>query len=197
MGCDHMEKIVYPGEFIGYEEEYIPGEGVAVIDGKLYATVMGKLVKKGRKVEVVGENTAVNLSVGSIVYGLVESINASMALVHIAVPRLWSGKRYPDFHGFAGLHVSKIKRGYLESISDAVRIGDMIKAKVIKIKIQQSLIDLSIEDNNLGVVLATCTQCRSPMKMIGPDKVKCTRCGHVETRKLSNDYGKLEVSRWK
>jgi exosome complex component CSL4 len=44
-------------------------------------------------------------------------------------------------------------------------------------------------DKNLGVIKAICTKCRSAL-VRKESKLECPKCGRVETRKISEDYGK-------
>ena len=193
------KKILMPGDIIGAEEEYLPGNGAYCDkEGNLLASVAGVKEVKDRELGVFAKNNVNQISVGDVVYGVVKRIGSSMALVIIKIPRK-TGLRYPDIDPFTGLHVSHLKRGYIESIRDAIHIGDILKAKVIKYIPKLELVDISTEGKELGVVLAYCSRCKTKMVKIGPDKVKCDKCGRVEHRKLSTDYGNIdkEVLEWK
>ncbi|MHA1275439.1 MAG: exosome complex RNA-binding protein Csl4, partial [Promethearchaeota archaeon] len=87
---------------------------------------------------------------------------------------------------FGNIHVSQISNKYVEKISDAFQITDIIRAKVIDENSGEYV--LSTVGKNLGVIHADCAICGNPLDKIGFNKLKCLRCGNFEKRKLANDY---------
>ncbi|MHA1106152.1 MAG: exosome complex RNA-binding protein Csl4, partial [Promethearchaeota archaeon] len=87
---------------------------------------------------------------------------------------------------FGNIHVSQISNKYVEKIADAYQATDIVRAKVIEQ--EQNEYKLSTSGNNLGVIHADCTICGTPLEKIGFNKLRCTRCGNVEFRKIASDY---------
>jgi len=189
------KKIVLPGDSLGTEEEFIPGYGTAVAeDGEVLSAALGEAKMIGRKMNVESEVPGMGLypiTIGTIVYGRVESESPMMALAQVGYPKV-GGKRASNYSGFAGLHISRAKKGYTKSMSEVVRVGDLLRAKIVKYNARQGLIDVSTDDKHNGVILAFCSLCRQRMVKIGTDEVKCTQCENIESRKLADDYGSVE-----
>lgn len=185
-----MEKVVVPGEFIGTIEEYVPGQNVVEINGKIFSNIYGT-------VHIDDKNMTVNikpvvdlpiLKVGEIVYAVVQEIYSEFVLLTVVaiegVEREIVGGRQD-----AIIHVSKVSDRYVEDIGKMFRIGDIVRAKVIKAK---PSIQLTTAEPHLGVVKALCMKCRGPLRKVD-NYLYCDRCGRKETRKISLDYGNIKI----
>ena len=85
------------------------------------------------------------------------------------------------------IHISQAKKDYLEKLSDAFRIGDIIQAKVVKVTGDN--VDLGSTDDDCGVLKAMCTRCRDYMHTTQKaDEVQCNSCNKKEKRKVSKNY---------
>lgn len=179
--------MVYPGEFIGTEEEYIPGKGTYTDkEGKLYAAVMGELhIDSKRRATVVPYEHVPEVRVGSVVLGKVAEIFESVAFVDVEVTERNRKDRTVVMSGV--IPVSEIKMEYVRSIRNELRIGDIVKATVTRIT--PFRLELSLKGRSMGVVKGFCTVCRHEMDMAGRN-LKCKNCGHVETRRIAFPYGK-------
>ena len=85
------------------------------------------------------------------------------------------------------IHISKAREGYLDRLSEAFRIGDIVEAEVVKVSGDN--VDLSTVDNECGVIKAMCTRCRS--YMITTEKqqeLQCENCNKKEKREISKNY---------
>jgi len=83
------------------------------------------------------------------------------------------------------LPIRNVSTRYVERLKDEFKIGDLIKAKVVK---ASSLgIDLATDDFSFGVVKAFCSKCRHPLQLFG-QSLRCLNCGSSERRKVSSDY---------
>ncbi|MGQ9759515.1 MAG: exosome complex RNA-binding protein Csl4 [Candidatus Methanomethylicaceae archaeon] len=178
------KRITIPGEQLGVEEEFIPGEGIYVEEGRLYSSNLGALVvdPKTRKVEV---NSGVKVAVpevGDIVEGVVVGPMREDSIV-IEILRI-RGKR--GLKGvFTGiLHVSNAGKGYLNTIFDAVGLGDWVLAKVVT---AWPPYQLSTADDELGVIYATCPKCGEEL-VLKRGKLFCNREKAFERRKVSIHY---------
>lgn len=86
-----------------------------------------------------------------------------------------------------GIHISQADKGYVAKLTDEFHIGDLVEAKVTKV-IGLDNVDLTTAENELGVIKAMCTNCRSYMKQNSKHEVICPNCGRKEKRKISSKY---------
>ena len=85
------------------------------------------------------------------------------------------------------IHISQAKKDYLEKLSDAFRIGDIVQAKVVKITGDN--VDLGTVDEDCGVLKAMCTRCRDYMHTTQKEnELQCNTCNKKERRKVSKNY---------
>jgi exosome complex component CSL4 len=181
------EDIVMIGEYIGTIEEYMPGEGTYAEDGKIYASSVGRKVldSKKHRAEVLGKHLP-SLKVGQVVFG--EVLNVKKSVVTLIVSKIQGQKGVLDEKTM--IYVSNISDKYVSSPEDYFKVGDIVKAKVIKI--EPGMIDLSTK-GKLGVVKAFCSRCRNPLTLSKKyrGKMECPVCKHVELRKTAEDYGNV------
>lgn len=180
--------IVLTGQFLGVIEEFLPDkDSTFVKDGKIYATKAGMIHinKEKREIEIVThqESDRKVVKVGDIVLGSILFLRKySVGLNFYTINR----KLHFNSYFFGNIHVSQISNRYVEKISDAFQITDIIRAKVIEEKSNEY--DLSTVGKDLGVIHADCSICGTPLDRVSFNKLECSRCGNVETRKLASDY---------
>jgi exosome complex component CSL4 len=178
--------LVMPGERLGVIEEFIPDSGTYVKDGVIYSKIIGRSLVdlQSRRVQVypVVEG-AVYPKVGTVVIGQIGNAQSDNVLVKI----FKIGKK--DLSGnFGGiLHVSDVSDRYVESMSDVCKPGDIVRARVISEK--NKVFHLSTNDKNLGILYAFCSNDGTLLDQDNYD-LKCHKCGSIERRKISPDYGK-------
>jgi len=175
-------RFVLPGDRIGCVEEFEAGEGVYEENGELYASVAGWLILDGRKVRVEPINRIPKLESGDVVLGKVVDVRASVALIRLERKVGHDRDLVRNYIGV--LHVSNVKEGYVKDMESEFRFGDIIKAKIVDESLR-----LSTKEEELGVVKSKCGRCGGELVLDG-DKLKCPKCGNVESRKISSDYGK-------
>ncbi|HYS71137.1 MAG TPA: exosome complex RNA-binding protein Csl4 [Thermoplasmata archaeon] len=183
------DRIVLPGEEVAVAEEYESGEGTYEEGGRVFAAQPGKLRldPEHRVATVTPFNPPAHLKVGDVMYGVVDNIRASMAEARVMA--IHGRDRQVAGEVDASLHVSKIANAYVEDIRDAMRLGDIIRARVIQ---TDPSLQITTAEQNLGVVLALCSVDRAPMERRG-NEVRCPRCERVYSRKLAADYGDPEL----
>lgn len=181
------KKIVGPGEFISHAEEMAEGPGAHQEQDGIYSSIYGELDTAERTASVKGGKTIIDLKRGMVVYGVVTMMLPSKALVEMNAVGLEKGKR-ALIDDVGVLKVSDISEDYIESIKDAIRIGDVVRARVTFIGGSN---EISIKGPEYGVVKAYCVKCRHPMEL--KDKLVCSNCGHIEKRKLAAAYGKAPM----
>jgi exosome complex component CSL4 len=179
-------QLVLPGERLGVIEEFIPNSGTYSKDGVIYSKIVGRALMDmlNRKVSVyplVAEPSVPK--VGATVMGQVGNAQSDNVLVRIfkVGPKKLSGV----FSGI--LHISDVQDRYVDSMNDACRPGDIIRAKVISEKNQ--IYHLNTVEKDLGVVYGFCSRCGNLLEQ-QRHEMHCTKCGNIEQRKTALDYGK-------
>jgi exosome complex component CSL4 len=181
--------MVLPGERLGVIEEFIPDSGTYSKDGVIYSKVVGCALMDmlNRKVSVYPLiNEASVPKVGVKVMGQVGNAQSDNVLVRIF--KVGPKKITGVFSGI--LHISDVQDRYVESMNEACRTGDVIRAKVISEKNQ--IFHLTTVDKDLGVVYAFCSRCGNMLEQ-RRNEMHCTRCGNIEERKTAMDYGKEDL----
>lgn len=173
-----------PGDFLGYVEEYLPGEGVYEDNGMLFASTAGEVVLEGKKIMIKSIKRIPEVEKDDIVIGRVVDTRNSFAMVEIS--RKKGVDRELRHYDRALLHVSNVSNGYVKSVDEAVKYWDIIVARVIDNNLR-----LSIKEKELGVISARCSLCGTKL-VPDKDKLKCPECGNVERRKISSNYGRGE-----
>jgi exosome complex component CSL4 len=181
--------LVLPGERLGVIEEFTPDSGTYEKNGVIYSKIVGRslLDLQNRRVSVypVVEGVVVP-KIGTVVIGQIGNAQSDNVLVRIF--RIGKKKLSGNFGGI--LHVSDVSDRYVDSMSDVVKPGDIIRAKVISAKNQ--IFHLSTNDKNLGILYAFCSRDGTLLEQQRYD-LKCPKCGNIERRKLAPDYGKEEI----
>ncbi len=180
------KEIVLPGDLVGTSEEFTARNGTFVDKGNIYAAAAGivEVNTRERSISVSPvTNTPPHLNVGDIVIGQITDVKDSVALVEIAGIK-GKGEREIVNAEQAAIHVSNVKDAYVKELYYEFAPFDIVKARVIDLKNMR----LTTLNKDLGVMKAYCGRCRDVLKLEN-DKLKCPRCGRIETRKISSDYG--------
>jgi len=181
--------LVLPGERLGVIEEFTPDAGTYEKNGVIYSKIVGRALcdLQTRRVSVYPVvNEVVVPKVGTIVIGQIGNAQSDNVLVRIF--RVGKKKVSGNFGGI--LHVSDVSDRYVDAMSDVVKTGDIVRAKVISAKNQ--IFHLSTNDRNLGIIHAFCSRDATLLLQDNYD-LKCPKCGNVERRKIAPDYGKEEL----
>ena len=181
--------LVLPGERLGVIEEFIPDSGTYSKDGVIYSKIVGCALMDmlNRKVSVyplVEEATVPK--VGTNVIGQVGNAQSDNVLVRIF--KVGDKNLSGIFSGI--LHISDVSDRYVDSMNDACKPGDVIRAKVISEKNQ--IYHLSTADNDSGVLYGFCGRCGNLLEQ-KRNEMRCPKCGNIENRKIAPDYGKEEI----
>jgi len=180
-------RFVVPGERLGVIEEFTPDErGTYTEGGVVYSKIVGRTLLDVLNKQVSVYPLARRVSVprpGSVVTGQVSGVQSKQATVRI----MKIGKR--DISGFFTglLHISDVSPGYVETMFDVCKLGDILRARVVSDK--NRTYHLSTADIDLGVVYALCSECGGILVLQG-QRLRCPNCGKAERRKFVLDYGK-------
>ncbi|VVC03957.1 Exosome complex component Csl4 [Candidatus Burarchaeum australiense] len=172
---------VVPGQLLGTEEEVMPGANAVLEGSDIVASAVGEAEVKNKVVTVRAQGIPVMVKPGDIVVGRVEAVFEPVALVNLGLDRTKDGRQV-TLPGYAVLHASHVRSGFVKNVHDEVKIGDILKARVEEIKRED--VGLTIKEKGLGVIIAFCTNCRTKMERRGPD-FYCGVCDRVEKRKTA------------
>lgn len=188
---EKKKKLVIPGEHISGAEEGLPGSNAYMEKDDIYSAVVGEPECVDGKIDVKRSKSRVETpSVGQEMYCLVARATPTKAFCTCMAASELEGTGKRGIVIDAVLPVTAISKGYVKEIGDAVRIGDIIKARLDKI--ERKFYDIQIVDKDLGVVKAFCSRCRSEMAQKG-GRFTCKSCGWNETRKVPGE--RLETGR--
>jgi exosome complex component CSL4 len=177
-------RFVSPGQEIGTEEEYVGGSGTYVENAKIYASITGELREENRTLTVSQSHPLATMAVGTMVIGQIDNISDPVALVVVEGDSTETN-RLAKSSAYCVLHASYIKRGYVKSVRDELRIGDIIRARISEFK--NGEYHIATDDEHLGCIKAFCAGCRHPLEK-KPTGLQCANCGRRENRKLADDY---------
>lgn len=178
---------VLPGDVVGTPEEFVPGDGTYVKGGYVRSLTTGetRVDRKKRSANVIPKtNVPTRISVGDVVVGRVTDLKESLAILCLAFKRGCESRPLSNVEGV--IHISHIKKGYVKEMRQVLGLRDIVKARVIDQR--NTSFGLSIVNDDLGVVKAYCGRCTEGLRL-EKGKLTCPKCGHVENRKLSTDYG--------
>jgi exosome complex component CSL4 len=85
------------------------------------------------------------------------------------------------------IHISKISEEFTEDVRREMRVGDLVRGRIIQSK---PSLQLATNEPTLGVVHGFCTRCRLPMEKQGR-QLYCDRCERTESRKVATVYDAL------
>ncbi|MEM4576777.1 MAG: exosome complex RNA-binding protein Csl4 [Candidatus Nezhaarchaeales archaeon] len=181
-----LKEVVVPGEEIGVIEEFLPGEGTYIDGSLIRSTMLGvatlDIKERRASIKPLLKKIPLPIERGDIVIGEVVGMKRDTATVLIKKNESKGLAINNPFHGL--LHVSQVSNKFVELLSDAVKVTDVLIAKVLNSKPPYQL---SIKEKGLGVILAFCPNCQAPMS-IKNRKLYCIKCKIQETRKLSTRY---------
>ncbi|MHA1846871.1 MAG: exosome complex RNA-binding protein Csl4 [Promethearchaeota archaeon] len=179
---------VVVGDFLGVIEEFLSGPGTHEIDGRIYASVVGKKVIDRQKLEVrvepVKKKHQERPKVGDVVIAEVVFTRKQTAACNI----FKKGSKFLFDVYRATLHVSNMSTHYLKTVEEAFRPTDIIRAKIIKKTLSE--FEITTRGPHFGVIYAECVFCGAPLVRNG-NRLECNRCNYPNQRKITNDYGRI------
>jgi exosome complex component CSL4 len=176
-------RLVLPGDSLATQEEFEAGFGSAVSGDNVVATRVGEVspdvANRVMIVKPAKRDLAKLPEVGDYIIGTVQSAASSIAQVRIdAINDVPSSK---DLSGMLSMRDDRHRRS-----SSPVKSGDIIRAKVTSTT--NAIYHLSLDDPSCGVLYTVCSFCGNRVIALGRGAVKCTECGTVDDRMLSEDF---------
>ena len=182
----NLEEVLVPGEILGVIEEFIPCENVYVVNGFIKSLVLGMPLYNIKEhvvsVKPLKDNKPLVPRLNDVVYSQVVRIRENVAFTSIFEIEGRGCLQVP-FTGI--LHVSQVSTSYVKTIYDAVRIGDVVRARIVSRK--GPPFHISTRGKDMGVVYALCPICVKPLKKRGVH-LSCPSCRRVSKRKISELY---------
>lgn len=181
---------VLPGDELAVSEEFLPGGHTYDSTGSIRSLVAGSVVKDMKNLEISVKPAVAPevIKVDDWVTGQVETAQANSANVHIY---FLDGKpTHKDFSGMLTLRgLSGGGRGARRTTP--VKLGDIVRCRVFSLL--NGIVHLTIEEPDMGVVAALCSNCGRPLLKGSATRAKCVECGNVEERKLARDFGNAPI----
>ncbi|BAB67371.1 exosome complex RNA-binding protein Csl4 [Sulfurisphaera tokodaii] len=175
-------ELLLPGDKLSVIEEFMAGEGTYEYEGRVYASVVGKAFYDmiNRKTNSISFKKPGLLSIKKAKYvlGIVNGMKEDSALVNIYSIE----DKIISVPITAYIHISQISNKYLNSITEALKVLDVVRAKPLNFSIP---LPLTIKQKDLGVVFAKCSICGTKMIKKDEEHLRCPNCGNIETRKLA------------
>ncbi|HML03219.1 MAG TPA: exosome complex RNA-binding protein Csl4 [Candidatus Bathyarchaeia archaeon] len=181
---------VSPGDRLGVIEEFSPGPGTYVDEGRIYSKTTGSALidHMNKQVSVYpAVRVASSPKVGSIIVGQVTQVQIHTANVRI----LKIDQKTLSGSFFGILHISDSSPMYVDSMFDVCKSGDILRAKVISETNRTYHLSTSV-DRSLGVTFAFCSNCGHALQW-RRSRMRCPNCGRIENRRVASDYGKAEI----
>lgn len=181
-----FKDMVTPGDKICVIEEFLSGQGTySYDDGWVRANVVGKVVvDKSRRMVVVenARNKPYLPKPGDAIIGIVANMSDDLAFINI-IQIEGKNSNSTSFSGV--LHISQASDKYIETLYDVLKLGDVVRAKVLN---DRTPYQLSLKTPQYGVIAALCSRCGGLLKKKSGELLYCPRCGNTEKRKISTKY---------
>ena len=184
--------IVLPGDMVAMAEELMPGKGTYQEEGVIRSYITGIFKVDRKNLRAIVEpvvNEPLILKEGDIIIGEIKQVMDNIVLVDIL--HVAGKKRQIARESDAALFIANISDEFVADLSTKYRIGDIIRARIIKV---DPLLQLSTKGKEFGVIKAFCTNCRKPLIRKG-NVLECPVCGRKEERKIADDYGEGNIDR--
>ncbi len=182
-------KYVVPGQFLGTAEEYIPGEGAYEDNGRIFSSCAGDMSvdEKNYRINVLSKEKPIHAEVGDEIIGVISEINEPIVVV-MSEYLIRNGEIH-EYHDRTLIHASRITGHFLDQASRAIKMRDVVKARVVSTR---GKIDLSLERPEDGVIYGFCSRCRKPLEKVN-NALYCKYCQRTEMRKASSKYGEISL----
>ena len=175
-------QLKFPGDRIGSIEEYVSGKNTYDDGESIRATVIGssELDNSEKTANIITQTKISIPEINDIVIGSVEAVLGSMIVISMD----FINKRRIHNHVECICQTRHLRKKY------SALVKDIVIAKIIAK--QNGTIHGTIDDGNLGVLSTKCRKCYGIVGVMR-DAVKCKECGWIDDRKLSSDFGKMDI----
>ena len=184
-----MASIVTPGTVIGNADEFSSGEGTEERNGELIALLTGVVVENDGVMTIQSHNELLRLEVGDYVIGQVSKLHEKSGEIRVLSVEDKPNRSIMEDQMYAQIHVTGICDRFLHNTADAMRVRDIVRAKVTETG-NVVRVDMRGEEN-CGVLWAICPPCGSEFKaeQNGDWNVVCSTCDNRAFRAMADDFG--------
>ncbi|MEW6721687.1 MAG: exosome complex RNA-binding protein Csl4 [Candidatus Micrarchaeota archaeon] len=175
------KKLVLPGDHLSSAEESETGENTYSERDEVFASGVGEDASVPGHAKVKTRSRTLKVpAVGDALYCLIIKAGMNKAIGGcVPVGEVESGERGIELE--AVLPVTAVRRDYVRDMRDEVKVGDIVKARIMKV--EKSGYEISMNGPDCGVVCAFCPRCRSRMDLKERTFI-CPECSWKERRKL-------------
>ncbi len=187
---EKTDEVVFPSHEIAVEEELLPSQGTYVENHHVKASVFGNLFlnKEKYRAQVIPlVKSRETPKKGAEVIGLINRVGRSS--IKLSIYYMNKKPTYPPMSAL--MHISDASNAYIKDIDEYYARGDIISGRIIDAKTFP--IQISCKGGQYGVISATCDKCGEKTEKIKENTLRCVECGHVQTRNLSRNYGKITL----
>lgn len=187
-----MATIVTPGTVIGNSDTHTSGEGTTERDGELISLLTGIVIENDGVISVESHNDLLRLEVGDYVIGEVSKLHEKSGEIRVLSAEGKPNRVIMEDQMYAQIHVTAICDRFLHNTADAMRVRDIVRAKVTEAG-NVVRVDMRAEEN-CGVLWAICPPCGSEFeaKQDGDWNVVCPTCDNKAFRAMADDFGGME-----
>lgn len=118
------------------------------------------------------------LEEGDVVTGVVVQTTDKIAIINID----YKNQHVLSPSSSGVLFINNVSDGYIEKMGDVVRIGDIVKAKVVEK--DKFGFKLAINEEDLGVIKSNCFKCKSKLQLTS-NSIKCLNCKTINLKKIA------------
>lgn len=185
---------VFIGDILAGEEEFLSGQGTHVDnDGNICASVIGEVNKNMTTKEISVKGKLQLGELGDFVIAQVTDVRDKVVMLDISKIESPEGKIKVNNPHNGIILIANISISFIDSIRQAVKMGDIVRARIVSIEPATYL--LNLKEPNCGVIMAFCSSCRGRLIAKEPDmrskdltKMECLDCKGRETRRITKDY---------
>jgi exosome complex RNA-binding protein Csl4 len=173
------KKIVLPGSYLCNVEEFVAGKNTYSEDDGVFSATCGTPVYEGKVVNVIGKKST-SLTI-DVIGGILDIIEICAFVVPVSTVPENADIFLPET---LPLPIWRLGMGYVKNIRDVIRVGDIIKGRLVK---GERGYELGFFERSHGVLKGFCSSCRSGM-FLKNNLLMCPSCKLIERRRISSEY---------
>jgi len=184
-----MTSIVTPGAIIGKSDEHTSGEGTIERNGDLVSLLTGVVIETDGVISVQSHNELLRLEVGDYVIGEVSKLHEKSGEIRVLSVENKPNRVVMADQMYAQMHVTAICDRFLHNTADALRVRDLVRAKVTEV---ENVVRVDMRgESNCGVLWAICPPCGAEFEaqQQGDWNVYCPTCENRAFRAMADDFG--------
>jgi exosome complex component CSL4 len=118
------------------------------------------------------------LEEGDVIVGVVVQTTDKIAIINID----YKNQHVLSPSSSGVLFINNVSDGYIDKMGDIVRIGDIVRAKIIEK--DKFGFKLAINEEDLGVIKSNCYNCKAELQLTS-NSIKCLKCKTINLKKIA------------